>query len=96
MIRVSLELETDWGMYLHRGQFRYFPGFFSFIGYKRLDGSTEKIGEISCSFKWDLIEYQDHYQWVKNAWFDNTIKPPYDNTIKPPYVNLSDYDPIPF
>lgn len=84
MIRISFELETGWGMSLYRSQIRYFPGFLSFNAYKRLEGSTEKIGDILFVFRWNLIEYRKHCQWVKNAWFDNTIKPP--------YVNLSDHD----
>lgn len=48
---------------------------------------TERISK-NYSLVFFTREYKEHWEWVKSAWFDDTVKPP--------YITLSDYDPIPF
>lgn len=90
-MRITTNIYLRYGLTIVKIDFALFSTFASFFISKdvQLDGSYERK---STSKKYSLHfftrEYKEHWKWVKSAWFDDTVKPP--------YVTLSDYDPIPF
>ncbi len=66
---------------------KYSPDYFNFEIIKKEGVDSETVWEKRWLFRWNLDEYLYHYYWVKAAWFDPMIKPPYDR---------NNYDHIPF
>ncbi|MGL4497648.1 MAG: hypothetical protein ACRCU2_01180, partial [Planktothrix sp.] len=46
-------------------------------------GINTPVKEFIGLIRWDLSEYRDHVEWVKKAWFDNSVNELY--TINQPY-----------
>ena len=87
-MRVTTEINLNYGLTLIKLEITFYSTFVGFVYAKSTryprDESVRKVHVI----RWNRTEYRDHYQWVKQAWFDNSVKPPYHLLV--------DYDIVPF
>jgi len=90
-MRITTDIYLRYGLTRIKIDLAFFSSFVN-LSYSKdvqLDGSyeRERINK-RYSVRFFTREYKEHWEWVKFAWFDDTVKPP--------YITLRDYDPIPF
>jgi hypothetical protein len=81
-MQITTEIRLRYGLTRIKIDFALFSTFISLFYSKdvQLDGSYEvKHTTKKWSRRFNLPEYRKHQEWVNNAWFDKTIKPPYGN-----------------
>ncbi|VXD22396.1 hypothetical protein PL8927_750075 [Planktothrix serta PCC 8927] len=90
-MRITTNIYLRYGLTIVKIDFALFSTFASLFISKdvQLDGSYEKKHTSKkYSLRFFTREYKEHWKWVKFAWFDNTVKPPYNTP--------ENYNSIPF